>query len=151
MVRFRSNSLALPAQGCVVHLKAFIAELTRRVASMHRESESTYSRKLLNIRYGFLGVQSNFHHLLAFFHSLSFRKIEVPENVQHTLVLPLYKRVKGPNPVTSCCVEQPMSQACSYSVALPSILNQRRVLGSLVTWFAGIAHHGDDLVWVFGI
>ena len=39
-------------------------------------------------------------------------KIEVPENVQHTLVLALYERVKEPNLVTSRYFDQPMGQAC---------------------------------------
>ena len=50
---------------------------------------------------GFFGGQTDLHHLLAVFLSLSFGKIEVPENVQHALVLALYERVKGANPVAS--------------------------------------------------
>jgi hypothetical protein len=48
---------------------------------------------------GFLGGQSNFHTLGAVFSSLLFGKIEVPQNVQHTLVLAHHERVKEPNPI----------------------------------------------------
>ncbi len=40
MVRVRPNSAALPAQGFVVHLMDFMAELSRRVASIPQAAES---------------------------------------------------------------------------------------------------------------
>ena len=88
----------------------------------------------------FFGGQPNLHHLLAVFLSLLFGKIDVPENVQHTLVLALYKRVEGANSVTSRFFDQPIGQACPYRLALPPILDERRVLGSLGTRCAGLAH-----------
>jgi hypothetical protein len=97
------------------------------------------------------GGQPNLHYLLPVFHSLMLGKIEVPKHVQHTLVLALYERVKETNPVTSRYFDQPMCQACPYPLALPPILDQRRVLGSLVARFAGVAYDGDDLVGVLGI
>ncbi len=97
------------------------------------------------------GGQPNLHYLLPVFHSLMLRKIEVPKHVQHTLVLALYERVEETNPVTSRYFDQPMGQACPYLLALPPILDQRRVLGSLVARFAGVAYDGDDLVGFLGI
>jgi hypothetical protein len=44
-----------------------------------------------------------------------------------------------------------MGQSCPYPLALPTILDERRVLGSFVTWFASVAYDSDDLLWVFGI
>ena len=96
------------------------------------------------------GGQPKLHYLLTVFHSLMLGKIEVPQNVQHTLVRALYERVKEPNPVTSRYFDQPMCQARPYTLALPPILDERRVLGSLVTRFASVAHDGDNLVGVLG-
>jgi hypothetical protein len=44
-----------------------------------------------------------------------------------------------------------MGQSCPYPLTLPTILDERRVLGSFVTQFAGIAYDGDDLLWVVGM
>src|SRR5215208_1033916 len=44
-----------------------------------------------------------------------------------------------------------MAQSCPYPLALPTILDERRVLGSFVAWCAGIAYDGDDLLWVLGM
>jgi hypothetical protein len=44
-----------------------------------------------------------------------------------------------------------MGQSCPYPLALPTILDERSVLGSLVTRFAGITYDGDDFLWVLGM
>jgi hypothetical protein len=46
------------------------------------------------------GGQPDLHYLLTVIHPLMLWKIEVPQNVQHPLVLALYERSKEPNPVT---------------------------------------------------
>jgi hypothetical protein len=92
------------------------------------------------------GGQPNLHYLLTVFHSLMLWKIEVPQNVQHPLVLALHERVKETNPVTSRYFDQPMCQARPYLLVLPPILDDGCVLGSLVARFAGVAYDGDDLV-----
>jgi hypothetical protein len=133
-------------------------------AGAERVSENTFSRKFKGLEghkrgsidflprsLDLFGVQSNLHYLLTVFYSLMFGKIEVPENVQHTPVLALYERVKEPNPVPSRYFDQPMCQARPYTLALPPILDERRVLGSLVTRFASVAHDGDNLVGVLGV
>jgi hypothetical protein len=71
----------------------------------------------------------------------------VPENAQHAFVPGLYGRVKGLNPVASHFVDQPMGQCRSYPLALPNVLDERRVLRPFVTRFADIAYDGDDLVF----
>ena len=48
---------------------------------------------------GFLGGQPNFHTLGAVFSSLLFRKIEVPQNVQHSRVLTHHECVEVPNSI----------------------------------------------------
>ena len=97
------------------------------------------------------GGEPNLHYLLTVFHSLMLGKIEVAQNVQHTLVRALYERVKETNPVTSRYFDQPMGQARPYPLALPPVLDQRRVLGSLVARCSGVAYDADDLVLVLGI
>src|SRR5215211_5088589 len=44
-----------------------------------------------------------------------------------------------------------MGQSCPYPLALPTILHERSVLSSFVTWFASVAYDGDDLLWVLGM
>jgi hypothetical protein len=98
-----------------------------------------------------LVVQSNLYALDAALPNLSFGKIQMAQDVEHTPVLALHERVKAPHPFVSCCFNQSLGQSSSYAQPLPAILHEGRVLGSLVARFAIVAHDGDDLVPMVGI
>ncbi len=96
-------------------------------------------------------VHSDLHALDAALPKLSFGKIQMPQDVEHKPVLALHERVEAPHSFVSCFFDQPLGQARSYALALPAILHEGRVLGSLVARFAVVAYDGDDLVGLFGI
>ena len=78
-------------------------------------------------------------------------KIQMSKKLQHARVLALHHRVEVPNPFVSRFVDQPAGQVYLHLEALPTVLDEGRVLGLLAIRFAVVAHERDDLVRIVRI